>query len=146
MNLTINIVAALLLALPVKLSADDGKLLKAIRLAESNGDPGAVGDSGAALGAYQMHEGAWADANRLLASRGEPTHPRPMWRSPGVQEAIARAYLEVIRRQLRARGVANPTPAQLALCWNCGTAGALNRGLRPSRYTQRVLAHLDRIR
>lgn len=127
-------------------STDDTRLLAAIKVVESNGNPNAVGDSGAALGAYQMHDAAWNDANRLLASRGKPTYPRPKWRSPEAQEAVARAYLEVIRRQLSARGVTNPSPAQLALCWNCGTAGALKRGLRPSRYTQRVLAHLDRTR
>ena len=38
-------------------------LLKAIRTVESNDNPGAVGDNGQALGAYQIHQTYWIDAN-----------------------------------------------------------------------------------
>jgi hypothetical protein len=128
------------------LQADDGKLLRAIAIVESNADHEAIGDRGKAVGAWQMHEAAWDDANRLLAVMRQPTYPRPQWRNKTAQKAIAGAYLEVIRAQLERRGILNPTPAQLALCWNCGTAGAARRGFRPSDYSNKVLATLSTIR
>lgn len=41
-------------------------LLDAIARVESNGNPRAVGDSGRALGVYQIHKSYWKDGTRIL--------------------------------------------------------------------------------
>lgn len=46
--------------------ADVDLLLDAIAQVESNGDHGAVGDSGRARGAYQIHKLYWQDGTRIL--------------------------------------------------------------------------------
>lgn len=114
------------------------KILEAIRLVESGGDPSAVGDSGKALGAWQMHPKAWQDANDFRAARGLPRLSRSSWRSPRVQEAMAKAFLSLIQTRLSRAGVVRPTPGQIALCWNMGFAGAKSRGFRPTAYSTRV--------
>lgn len=128
------------------LHADDSKLLRAISSVESNHDFKAIGDNGKALGAWQMHAAAWDEANRLIVSRGGPYTPRSKWRDGEAQRRIAEAYMQLIRQRLAKAGVANPTDAQLALCWNCGVRGALDRDLRPSRYSDKVVYILGKTR
>jgi hypothetical protein len=125
-------------AAPLLAAADAPKILRAIAMVESGEDPLAVGDSGKALGAWQIHPEAWQDANDFRAAQGLPRLPRSSWRSPRVQEAMAKAFLSLIQTRLARAGVVRPTPGQIALCWNMGFAGAKSRGFRPTAYSTRV--------
>lgn len=128
----------LLIALPFAGLADDVALLDAIAAVESGNSRLAVGDGGRALGAWQMHSPAWADANAYRKSKGLPELSRSDWRSSDVQTRIAEAFLLVVKARLLAAGVGSPTPGQIALCWNQGCAGAIRNGLRATNYSNRV--------
>jgi hypothetical protein len=51
---------------------------------------------------------------------------------------VAAALLRVIRDRLRVRGISNPTPEVIALCWNKGVTGAAARNFLPNDYAIRV--------
>lgn len=127
-----------IIAAPLFAETGAPKILRAIAIVESGEDPLAVGDSGKALGAWQMHPKAWEDANTFRKAQGLPTLSRAKWRHPGTQEAMAKAFLSVIQTRLAQAGVVRPTPGQIALCWNMGFAGAKARGFRPTDYSTRV--------
>ena len=133
-----------ILAAPLLAQQDSRKILRAISQVESGGDPLAVGDSGLAIGAWQMHPEAWEDANAFRKSQGLPRLARSRWREWGVQEQAALAFLCLIQARLAGAGVVNPTPSQIAVCWNLGFAGAKARGFRATPYSNRV-AHLAKI-
>lgn len=131
---------------PLLARDDSAEILRAISLVESAGDRHAVGDSGLALGAWQMHPSAWADANAFRRAQGLPDLPRARWREAEVQEGVAKAFLCLIQARLSRVGVVRPTPGQIALCWNLGFAGAKARDFRPTAYSTRVarLAGLEK--
>ena len=116
------LVALLLLGCSAS-AQSDARILYAIGQVEG-GQRLQRGDGGEALGLYQMHPAAWADGNAQLLREGRPTYPRSDWRSPVAQDMVALAYLRAIRGRLIARGIPNPSPECLALCWNLGFAGA----------------------
>jgi hypothetical protein len=125
-------------AAPLLAQQSAPQILRAIAIVESGEDPRAIGDSGKALGAWQMHPKAWEDANAFRKAQGLPALSRAKWMSPGVQEDMAKAFLSVIQTRLARAGVVRPTPGQIALCWNMGFAGAKARGFRPTAYSTRV--------
>ena len=113
------------------------KLLAALILVESNGDPAAVGDGGRAIGALQITAACVRDVNRYSGSTYRwPQDCRDMDKS----RRIAAIYLTEYgtrRGKLTAR--------DLALIWNRGPRGA-RRG-DPGGYwlkVQRELAQLNR--
>lgn len=118
---------------------DDAKLLNAIaqvetgenRLAMNGGERGAVG-------MYQMRCPAWTDANVQLKREGKQTYPRSEWKSPDAQDAIAFAYLRVIRARLLQMGVRDPSAEVLALCWNQGCGYARKNNFIANDYAERV--------
>lgn len=114
----------------------DRRLLQAIGTVESGMDRLAV--NGSARGAYQVRPAAWTDACAQLAAEGRPGYSAYRWRDAAAQDAIAAAYLRVIRRHLRLAGITNPSAEVLALCWNLGPTGAARRGYRPNDYAVRV--------
>ena len=126
----VPLVALLLLGCTAS-AQTDARILYAIGQVEG-GERLQVGDSGEAVGLYQMHPAAWADGNAQLAKEGKPTYPRSTWRSPLSQDLVAFAYLRAIRGRLTARGIPSPSPECLALCWNLGFAGAEAIGFRLS--------------
>jgi len=65
------------------------RTLDAIARVESGGNPNAIGDRGAALGAYQIHEGYWKDGSRFLGV----VWPYTDVKDPVKSRRIARAYL-----------------------------------------------------
>ena len=132
-------ILALFLAATLCHAVDDTKLLNAIaqvetgknRLAMNGGERGAVG-------MYQMRCPAWTDANAQLKREGSPTHSRSEWRSPEAQDAIANAYLRVIRARLLQMGISDPSPEVIALCWNQGCGYARKHNFVPNDYAERV--------
>lgn len=137
------LIALLLLGCTVQ-AQDDARLLYAIGQVEG-GVRTQRGDNGAAYGLYQTHRAGWADGNAQLAREGRATYPLTQWRSPVAQDMVALALLRALRARLTADGISTPTPAQLALCWGMGYAGAKRIGFRldmapPAKadYAQRV--------
>lgn len=120
-------------------AVEDSKILNAIaqvetgenRLAMNGGERGAVG-------MYQMRTPAWADANAQLKREGKQTFTRSEWRSPEAQDAVAGAYLRVIRARLLQMGIKDPSPEVIALCWNQGCGYARSHGFIPNDYAERV--------
>ena len=140
---TFSVVALLLLGCSCQ-AQTDARLLYAIGQVEG-GSRLQRGDSGKALGLYQTHPEAWADANFQLAAEGRQTYPLRQWRDATAQDMIAAALLRKTRSRLRADGIPFPTPEQLALCWSMGYAGAKAVGFSvdhappaKSSYAQRV--------
>jgi len=120
-------------------AVEDSKILNAIaqietgenRLATNGGEKGAVG-------MYQMRTPAWSDANAQLKREGKQTYTRSEWKSPEAQDAIAGAYLRVIRARLLQMGIKDPSPEVIALCWNQGCGYARSHGFVPNDYAERV--------
>jgi hypothetical protein len=65
------------------------KLLDAIAKVESQSDPDAVGDSGRAIGSYQIHKRYWADGTRILGVDWSYQEAK----DPAKARAVVRAYL-----------------------------------------------------
>lgn len=105
---------------------DHQKLLTAIGNVESGMNRSARGDHGLALGAYQMHQPAWIDANRQLQREGKTTYPRHLWTSPAAQDDVALAYLRWICDRLKNAGV-KPNPQNVYLCFTMGFEAARKR-------------------
>lgn len=104
---------------------EDEVIMFHIGMLESRMCRSAIGDGGLALGAYQMHEAAWADANKQLSKEGKRPMPRSRWRESAVQDSVALAYLRVIRSRLASAGYAEPEYLLLRRCWNRGVRGGL---------------------
>jgi len=122
----IPVLALLLLGCSAS-AQSDSRLLAALADVETGSHPNprlAVGDGGSALGRYQVHRAAWSEGNDQLAREGRRTYPRQGWRDATAQDMVASAFLRVIRGRLTAQGIPNPTPAQVALVWTMGYAGA----------------------
>lgn len=126
------IIALWLLGLTAE-AKHDSRILEAIAAVESGNDRRATGDGSRAVGRFQMHPEAWADANLRLKAEGRTQYPRSQWRNPVAQDMIAAAYLRILRDRLAAQGIPSPSPAQLALCWNLGFSGAKAFGFDPDR-------------
>ena len=103
---------------------DDVGVLAAIGTVETNMDYNAIGDNGKARGAYQLHRDAWIDGATQLMREGKPAYSYDDWKYPTVQDTVALALLRSIRGRLASKGITDPTPEQLALCWNMGFTSA----------------------
>ena len=95
-------------------------LVEAVGQVESGMDHYAVGDGGSALGAWQMHPGAWVDGNRQLKKEGQKMYPRGDYAKPKASRAVASAYLRLCGARLREAGLKNPSPQQYYLCFAMG--------------------------
>jgi hypothetical protein len=87
---------------------------------ESGGNYKAVGDRGAALGAWQMHIAAWIMANQWREAHGLSKIKRSLWQVPDNQRAIAFAYVNWCRERLLADGIKHPSPEQIYLAFAMG--------------------------
>ena len=94
----IFLAAAMLMGMPVLAAADAptsvepnglDALLDAIARVESKGDPAARGDSGEAIGLYQIHRDYWADGIRFLGVHWDYRQAR----DPVKAREVVRAYL-----------------------------------------------------
>jgi hypothetical protein len=65
------------------------RLLDAIASVESNRNAGAVGDSGRAIGCYQLHERYWKDGTRILGVNWT----YDLAKDPVKSRQVVRAYL-----------------------------------------------------
>ena len=107
---------------------DDVAILSAIAQVETGEDYTAIGDNGKARGAYQMHRSAWIDGCTQLMREGKPAYSYDQWKDASTQDTVALALLRSIRGRLISKGITNPSPEQLALCWNMGFTAASRIG------------------
>jgi len=116
---------ALLLSATYAHAFDDVAIASAISQVETGDDYFAVGDNGKARGAYQFHRSAWIDGCTQLMREGKQVFSWDKeWKCPEAQDAVALALLRSLRERLAGKGITNPTPEQLALCWNMGFTAA----------------------
>jgi hypothetical protein len=108
-------------------------LVEAVGQVESGMNHFAVGDSGDALGAWQMHPAAWIDGNRQLKKEGQAMHPRGAYANPKASRSVASAYLRLCGARLREAGIKNPSPQQYYLCFTMGYQAYKEAGFDPAR-------------
>lgn len=135
----------LLLLTAASLSAASDKLLDAVAQVESRGLHAAVGDAGKALSAYQLHPGAWEDANRLRERQGLPRICRSRWSDPAAARQIASAYLDLMEARLRDAGA--PTDYEtIYLAYSMGFESYRRTGFSKTELPAHKLRALDRLR
>ena len=121
---------------------DDVQVLSAIGQVETGMDYSASGDKGLSLGAYQLRRSAFIDGCTQLMREGKPAYSYDQWKDPIVQDTVAFALLRSLRGRLASKGITDPTPEQLALCWNMGFTAASRIGFDHRRaksdYAERV--------
>jgi hypothetical protein len=103
---------------------DDVAVLAAIGQVETGQNYSAVGDNGKALGAYQLHRSAWIDGSTQLLREGKKAISYDDWKYATNQDIVALALLRSLRGRLASKGITDPTPEQIALCWNMGFTAA----------------------
>ena len=121
---------------------DDVAIASAIAQVETGEDYTAIGDRGKAVGAYQLHRSAWIDGCTQLMREGKPAYSYDDWKNSETQDTVALALLRSLRGRLISKGITDPTPEQIALCWNMGYAAASRIGFDHRRaksdYAERV--------
>lgn len=78
--------------------------VNAVAAVESGNKHDAIGDSGHARGAWQLHLSAWTQANRWRKSKGMESIRWDAWRDRRNQYQIAHAYLSWCKERLAANG------------------------------------------
>ena len=121
---------------------DDVAVLSAIGAVETGNDYSAVGDNGLSRGAFQMRRSAWVDGCTQLMREGKPAYSYDDWKYATIQDTVALALLRSLRGSLASKSIKDPTPEQLALCWNMGFTAASRIGFDHRRaksdYAERV--------
>ena len=137
-------IAEIFLATTIHLSAgatstyDDSKLLHAIMMVESGGDPNVVGDNGKAIGPYQIHRVYWLDAVEFDKSIGGKYAD---CKNKAYAEKVVRAYW---KRYATERRIGRPvTDADRARIHNGGPNGFKKAAPRP--YWEKVKKRLKKI-
>lgn len=105
-----------------------------IAMIESNYNYNAVGDSGKAVGAWQMHQPAWREACVYLAhngiARGEwldfADNHKKFAKDPMVSRLACKAYFEILEKQMLRLKV-KVTPIALYMAYNMGFQGAYDK-------------------
>jgi hypothetical protein len=121
---------------------DDVAIASAIAQVETGENYNAIGDNGKARGAYQLHRSAWVDGCTQLLREGKKAISYDDWKYATNQDTVALALLRSLRGRLASKGITDPTPEQLALCWNMGFTAASRIGFNHRRaksdYAERV--------
>lgn len=120
-----NAVATLALTLAAMTPPDRERaefviLVNCISQVESGANYAAVGDKGAAVGAWQMHTVAWITANQYRKANGMPTLSRAQWKNKNVQTAMAFSYVSWCREELVKAGKSKPTPQEIYIMFAWG--------------------------
>ena len=97
------------------------KFLDSVAMIESSFNFDAIGDKGKARGAYQMHKGAWADAEKRLDLNYD-------WKTFSTDSFISRMYcreyFKILYFQFVNKYHKTPTDIQLYMAYNMGFNGA----------------------
>ena len=121
------------------------KLIEAIGHVESGMNYDAVGDSGKAKGAYQLHEAAWKDAQAYYKELAVKLPAYRFWRHPGYQYTAMVGYVRVCTKRMQAAGVKNPDPRQIYLCFSMGFAAFQEIGFKPDAAPASKLSSANRV-
>lgn len=106
------------------LALDIDKLTDSIGMIESGMDHQAVGDNGAARGAWQLHKAAWADAGKRLGLKFDWAYAH----DKGIGRRYAKAYVELTVERLEMRLGREPSPQEVYAAWRLGVGGFMKRG------------------
>jgi hypothetical protein len=121
------------------------KLVESIGHVESGMNHEAVGDSGKAKGAWQMHAPAWKDAQEWYDRKGITLRSYRYWRNPSNQATAANGYIRLCQERLMKAGVANPDPRQIYLCFSMGFADFKAIGFDPEKAPASKLSSANRV-
>lgn len=119
------------------------QFLESLALVESGNKAAAVGDGGKARGSFQIWRSAWQDVNR---THGWKTDYESGSTNRAVSRRYARAYCEMLERQMTAAGLRLPTVEHIYACYNLGFNGFARRGFQLSQcpvITQRAARKLS---
>ena len=105
-----------------------------VAIIESNNNPNAIGDSGNAIGAYQMHKEAYLDAlawcrvkhpliHELLMCQKMIKDHKKSCLDPFTSRLLATCYVEMIIERLKDNNK-KITPMNVYMCYNMGYGGA----------------------
>ena len=111
---------------------DWDRVIKAIGTIESGNNDAAIGDSGKAIGRYQIHEICWKDAVEFDKSIGGCYND---CKNPAYAAKIVRAYLTRYGKK------GSLTPEQLARVWNGGPRGHKKKATE--EYARKFLKAFD---
>lgn len=111
-------------------AAPSEAMLDALAWTESRNNPAAIGDGGDARGAYQLHRGAFLDAQEAAGGVWGPWEVSA--HDPKVSRAAARAYCGIIEARLRRAGL-TPTPTRVWLAWSMGYFAARSIDFDPRK-------------
>ena len=114
-------------------------LLAAIMMVESSGDPNAIGDGGASVGAYQIQEAVLLDVNRVYGTSYTATHRL----DPDIAKQICIMYLNYWGGRYEHNTGQKATDEVLARIWNGGPYGY--RKAATKRYWAKVQRHMERM-
>lgn len=135
------IIAALVMAI----SMPSEKFIDAVAYTESGMDYAAVGDSGRAIGAWQIWATAWETANQFRDSHGFKRINRQT-ATPSEHREIARWLLAWHIHRLRQAGIQTPTAEQIYLSFAMGFYGFSKINFNPQnvgRIHKRALTRLN---
>lgn len=133
LDLSTYLSAAAIAALPANVAtkeAADWKFLQAVALVESGVHYNTIGDGGKALGAWQMHVGAWVDGNAWLKAHGRKTWNRSSWLNKKAQQEVAYGFLQVCKERLEKAKV-EVSPENIYLVWSMGVSAFAETGYNP---------------
>lgn len=115
----------LILLLTTNLSAlDIDRLVDSIGQIESGMNHQAVGDGGAARGAWQLHKAAWADSGKRLGLKFNWAYAH----DATIGRKYAKAYVEIVVESLKKRLGRDPVPQEVYAAWRLGIGGFFSRG------------------
>ena len=124
----------------------DDHFLDAVAAVESDNGRLLRGDSGRALGVYQLWEVTWDEVNRHRAESGKPVLDyRCVW-DPIISRQYAEEYLQLMEDRLARQLKRLPTPGELYAAYNLGFEGFARRDFRVDRCPTSTRRAIDRLK
>lgn len=93
-----------------------------IAMLESKGDHKAIGDNGKAFGAWQMHEAAWKEADRVLPRKYQSTI-KAGYTNPNISIQHAAAYVAILNARFNKASGRNANWMDTYVMWRIGFNG-----------------------
>lgn len=118
-----TILNAILLTVAVSGYAVSPEMLKAVAMVESSNNPNAVGDSGKALGMYQLHKPAWEQVSQQRENAGLKTWSWSYALDKDISAIYASAYMNWLSDGLKKRIGRNPEHWEVYAAYNRGLGG-----------------------
>ena len=120
---------ALLFLTSVAYSAVPEKWLDGIAYVES-GNRNVTGDSGRAVGIFQLWEVCWRDISAIRASKGLPVYDYKLASNPAIARSYVSTWLSHLEGKLTLALGRKPSLGELYACYNLGYGGFKARGYK----------------